>query len=198
MFTGIIEATGRLDNSVPDAHGRKLRIAAPFASRLAPGQSIAVNGACLTIAAADSTHFEAVVIPETQRKTTLGDLQPGTLLNLERAIAMGAHLDGHLLQGHIDTQCPITAVRDSGGERLYDLEVPAPFGAYIIQTGSIAIDGISLTIAQLHGLSLTVAIVPFTYQNTNVHTWHVGTRCNVEFDLMAKYAARHSTLSTST
>ncbi len=198
MFTGIIEEVGRLDDAAPVAHGRRLRISARTALHLTPGQSIAVNGACLTVEAAKGERFEVVAIPETQRKTTLGMLQPGALVNLERAIAMGARLDGHLVQGHVDVQCLITSVQDSGRERLYEWEVPASFGAYMIQTGSIAVDGISLTIARLCGLHMTVAIIPLTYQNTNAHTWHVGTRCNVEFDLMAKYVGRHLALSNST
>ena len=196
MFTGIIEEVGQLLDTIDIGEGRRLRIATRLGPELMLGQSVAVNGVCLTVTAHTDNTFEVTVIPETLRKTTLGQLLPGTPLNLERALKIGARLDGHIVQGHIDAACPITQIQQTDNERLYTLTLPAAFAGFVINTGSIAIDGISLTVARLHGLRLTVAIIPYTYAHTNVQEWATGTRCNVEFDLIGKYAARQLSLTT--
>lgn len=190
MFTGIIEAVGRLRSQVTEDNGIRLCIQSTFASKLAPGQSVAVNGVCLTAENSLDDSFEAVAVPETLRKTNLGAMGSGAPLNLERALQLGARLDGHMVQGHVDVACPIVEVSEDDNERLYTLEIPAEFAQLVIRSGSIAIDGISLTIARLKNLELTVAIVPHTYEHTNAATWQVGTRCNIEFDVLGKYVAR--------
>ena len=187
MFTGIIESVGRLERATPTRHGKTLRVRTALGRELAPGQSVAVNGVCLTVTDRSDAWFEAVAVPETLSKTTLGQLAPDTPVNLERALRVGDRLDGHWVQGHVDGICRVAAV---DGEGRYELTYPEAHAGHIIEHGSIAIDGISLTVARLSGTRLTVAIVPATFQRTNVGTWQVGTRCNVEFDLLAKYAAR--------
>ena len=190
MFTGIIEDVGSLVRCEAGDRGIRLYIQTHLASELVPGQSVAVNGVCLTAAKCFDDKFEVTAIPETLRKTNLGELQPGARLNLERALEIGTRLDGHMVQGHVDAACRITQVVNSDGERRYTFKLPAEFASLAIHTGSVAIDGISLTIAHLHRLQLTVAIIPHTYEHTNVQTWTVGGRCNVEFDVLGKYVAR--------
>ena len=194
MFTGIIEDVGRVEQDITSERGRCLRISSNIASELSLGQSVAVNGVCLTVAQCTPEYFEVVAVPETLRKTNLGELQRGAPVNLERALQVGSRLDGHLVQGHVDATCPIVDQSIEGQDRFYTLQCPDEWSHLIILTGSITIDGISLTIARLHNQHVTVAIVPFTYEHTIVRTWQPGTLCNVEFDVLGKYVARQQAI----
>jgi len=129
-------------------------------------------------------------VPETISKTTLGQLTEGAPVNIERALAAGSRLDGHLVQGHIDTTCLITKVSIQNGERLYELFISEEHLGLVVPRGSIAVDGISLNIANLHEEHICIAIIPHTYQHTNVSSWQRGTYCNIEFDIFAKYVER--------
>lgn len=190
MFTGIIEDVGRLDDCTAIDRGARLRICTKLAPELTLGQSVAINGVCLTVDKGNVDSIEVVAVPETLRKTNLGQLRRGSLVNLERALQVSARIDGHLVQGHVDARCPIVGRSVEHSDRLYTLECPDDSSHLVIKSGSIAIDGISLTIARQHKQQMTVAIVPYTYGNTNVRTWEVGTQRNVEFDMLGKYVAR--------
>jgi riboflavin synthase len=190
MFTGIIEAVGEVERAEPRAGGRRLRIAAPFAGALRVDESVAVNGACLTVVAQTAEAFEAVVVEETLAKTSLGDLTGGSRVNLERAMPLQGRLDGHLVQGHVDTTGTVESVEVLGDSWLVRVRYPARFASYLIPVGSITVDGISLTVARLDDEAFTVAVIPHTWAHTTVQTWQPGRRVNLEFDLIGKYVLR--------
>ena len=190
MFTGLVEQVGQLTSSSKTPYGQELVIRTALSSELSVGQSIAVNGVCLSLTDHSPDTFTVLAVPETISKTTLAELLPGTPVNLERALLADSRLDGHLVQGHIDTVCTIARVSTQEGKRVYELLIPDEYSGLIVPHGSIALDGISLTVANLHESHISVAIIPHTYQHTNVSIWRPGTRCNVEFDILAKYVVR--------
>ena len=198
MFTGLVEQVGQLTSSRTTPNGRELVIRAALSSELSVGQSIAVNGVCLSLTDHSPDTFTVLAMPETLSKTTLGELLPDTPVNLERALLASSRLDGHLVQGHIDTACTITRASAQEGKRIYELLIPDEYSGLIVRHGSIALDGISLTIADLRESYISVAIIPQTYQYTNVSTWQPGTRCNVEFDILAQYVARQMAAQSKT
>ena len=188
MFTGIIESVGRITHACAEGGGKRLRIGTGLAAELAPGQSIAVNGVCLSVELASARDFEVVAVHETLSKSTLDALEPGTPVNLERAMRLQDRLDGHLVLGHVDITAPIHRLQDS---RLYRVQLGKAYMQYVIPTGSIALDGISLTIARMNESSITVSIIPYTLKHTSCSAWQSGGRVNVEFDAVGKYVARH-------
>lgn len=196
MFTGIIEEVGRIRRIEPLGGGRRLTVDATFAAELRPDQSIAVNGCCQTVVDVADGAFSVVAIEETLSKTTFGALQDGDEVNLERATQPDARLDGHIVQGHVDATGEIVDVKELETSRLYRVAFAAGFAPFVIPVGSVAIDGISLTVARLGGHrddgrhELTVAIIPHTYEMTIVPTWLPGRAVNLEFDLIGKYVAR--------
>ena len=193
MFTGIIEEAGTLAQIEPlgsDRAGKRLTIEAEMAPNLRVDESVSINGACQTVVDVTDDTFAVVSIEETLRKTTLGALQEGDPVNLERALQADDRLDGHFVQGHVDTTGTVVDVEREETDWLYRVRFDAPFAAYLIPVGSIAIDGISLTVARLDGTELTVAIIPHTYEHTNVNTWAEGTDVNLEFDMIGKYVVR--------
>jgi len=184
MFTGIIEELGTVQRA-----GARLRVQCrQVLGDLKPGSSVAVNGVCLTAVEVEAEGFGADLSPETLRLTNLGDLRPGSVVNLERALAAGGRLDGHLVQGHVDGTGEMVALERLRGEN-WRLRVrhPRELGRYIVVKGSIAVDGISLTVAALEGDVLAVAVIPHTYEKTNLHTRRPGERVNLECDILAKY-----------
>ena len=191
MFTGIIEEVGCIVRVQEVGSGRMLHIAASFSDSLVAGQSIAVNGACLTVERANRTTFVAFIVPETLRKTTLHLLCPDAPVNLERAMVATARFEGHIVQGHIDATCYVLELLEEGHDRRYTFNVPPELRSYLVPRGSITLDGISLTIARLAAESFTVAIIPHTQAHTMVHRWQVGTQVNVECDVVGKYVAHH-------
>lgn len=196
MFTGIIEEVGTLVQVDPlgsDRAGKRLTIEAEMAPELRVDQSVSINGACQTVVAvdADASTFAVDSIEETLRKTTFGSLTAGTPVNLERALQAGDRLDGHFVQGHVDTTGTVTAVEREETDWLYTIEFDPDYASYLIPVGSIAVDGISLTVARLDEEAFTVAIIPHTYEETNVSTaWTEGAAVNLEFDLIGKYVAQ--------
>ena len=190
MFTGIIEEVGRLVEITPFGGGRKLRIKSNFASQLRVDQSVAVNGACQTVVAADDETFEVVAIEETLRKTTFGSFVDDMPVNLERAMPTNGRLDGHFVLGHVDATGTVESVEQEETNWLIEVSFDEQYEAYVIPVGSITIDGISLTVARLERNRLTVAIIPHTYEHTNVSKWQVGTKVNLEFDMIGKYVVR--------
>lgn len=189
MFTGLVEETGSVLAVTPMPHGHRFVIAAQqVLGDIAVDHSIAVNGVCLTVVAFDQTSFSADVIPETLKKTTLGSLPSGTPVNLERAMRLGDRLGGHLVQGHVDTTGAVDAIIDTANVWEMWVRFAPAYRRLLIPMGSITIDGISLTVAELEDERLKVAIIPHTLAVTNLHQQRVGNTVNLEFDMMAKYA----------
>lgn len=203
MFTGIIEEVGRIRSVEAQGGGRRLVIEASFAASLRPDQSVAVNGCCQTVVEVHDGAFSVVAIEETLSKTTFGSFADGAPVNLERAMRPDARLDGHIVQGHVDATGEIVEVKELETSRLFRIAFDGGFAPYVIPVGSVAIDGISLTVARLGGRredgrhELTVAIIPHTFEATNVPTWTTGNRVNLEFDLIGKYVARWMELRSS-
>ena len=192
MFTGIVEETGAVKAFFKGAAGARLEIEAAVVLRDLPlGGSIAVNGCCLTAVAITATSFAADLSPETLGKTNLGDLAAGARVNLERPLLPSSRLSGHFVQGHIDGTGELLGI-DSIGDGNWKLRVRAPRDllGYLVYKGSIAIDGISLTIANLEEDVIEVAIIPHTFQETNLGARKPGDRVNLEVDILAKYVAR--------
>lgn len=191
MFTGIVEATGRLIAlNKNELGGFRLEIEAPFVEELTEGASLAVNGCCLTVTAITGAQLQFDLLGETLRRTNLGDLQPGDLVNLERPMAANGRFDGHLVQGHIDATAAVLASEAKGADHRIEIELPSAFQRYVVFKGSVAVDGISLTVAELHANRFVLWIIPQTWQVTNLHRLSPGVRVNLEFDLVAKYVER--------
>lgn len=190
MFTGLIEAVGTVHSVEPVAGGRRIVVACAFAPDLAHGESIATNGVCLTVVDRTEESWAAEVSPETLRVTALGQLTPGAKVNLERSLAVGSRLGGHMVQGHVDGTGRIEAVREEGEFWRVTVSFPAALAPYFIEKGSVAVDGISLTIASLGTASFDVQIVPHTRTHTNLSSAEPGTVVNLECDMVGKYVLR--------
>jgi riboflavin synthase len=195
MFTGIIEHVGRVEslNTALDgaAQGARLRVhAGPLAASLAVSNSIAVNGCCLTVVEISGETFAADLSSETLRRTSFGEIKPGTRVNLERPLTTGKEFGGHFVQGHVDGIGRVTRWEAEGANWWLGVRVPRELARYVAMKGSIAIDGISLTIANLTGDVVEAAIIPFTYANTNLQALRVGDAVNLEADILAKYVER--------
>jgi riboflavin synthase len=190
MFTGLVEGVGRVELLEGDDHGKRIVVSTPLGGELRPGDSIAVSGVCLTATACDGQGFSADVSRQTLSVTTLAGLQKGGLVNLERPVRADARLGGHFVLGHVDEVGRITAFGEDGAAHWLDVAVPAALTPYLIPKGSIAIDGISLTIASLDGERVGLQIVPFTRSHTSLRESRVGDAVNVEADILGKYVAR--------
>jgi len=192
MFTGIIEHQGTVESLKANAEGGRLKIHAPTVTKnLEISKSIAVNGCCLTVVAVDDQHFSADLSGETLRKTSLGDWKPGTRVNLEQPLTAGKEFGGHFVLGHVDTIGRVTRLAPEGDNWWYGIEVPADFARYIVPQGSITIDGISLTVARWNASLAEVAVIPFTYEHTNVRNKKIGDAVNLEGDVLGKYVERY-------
>lgn len=190
MFTGIVETTGSIDTVERTADGLRLRIAATdIAGELDPGQSVAVDGACLTVETQDRDGFSVFLARETVDRTVLGTRTPGDRVNLERAMPADGRFDGHLVQGHVDTTTRIAAIESVGEDWVMTFDLPTGFDAHLVEKGSIALDGISLTIADRTDATFDVAIIPTTYEHTTLGEREVGDAVHVEIDVIAKYVA---------
>ena len=191
MFTGITEHVARIKSIENGAHGGRLRVglagAAAIAAEMKLGDSIAVNGCCLTVVEFDAYRFAADMSGETLRRTSLGEKNSGDLVNLERPLAATARLGGHFVQGHVDGVGRVTALISEGANWWLSVRVPLELQRYVAEKGSIAIDGISLTVARWRDGIADIAIIPFTYEHTNVRTMLVGDAVNIECDILAKY-----------
>lgn len=190
MFTGLIESVGRIAAVESAASGFRLRVETPLASDLRPGDSIAVNGVCLTATAIEDGAFLADVGPETARVTTLGGLGAGSAVNLERAMRGDARFGGHFVQGHVDATATIEGVREDGDAHWITIGFDPELAPYLVAKGSVAVDGISLTVARLGASTFDVMIIPFTWTHTNLSAARTGTRVNIECDLVGKYVVR--------
>ena len=192
MFTGIIEELGAVESLAKQTAGARLRVrCARVLEDLKPGSSIAVNGVCLTAVEIGRDAFSADLAPETLRRSNLGDLGPGARVNLERPLAPTDRLSGHIVQGHVDGTGELLELNQLGDENWWlKIRVPAELDRYLVFKGSIAIDGISLTIASLERDVLGVTIIPHTYQNTSLGTHTPGDRLNLECDVLAKHVEK--------
>ena len=191
MFTGIIEHIGRIESLAANSDGGKLRVslagAAQIAESIRQGDSIAVNGCCLTVVEFGPNHFSADLSGETLRRTSLGEKKAGEPVNIERPLAAGARLGGHFVQGHVDGVGRVTALDQEGENWWLSVRVPEDLRRYVAEKGSIAIEGISLTVAHWEKGVASIAVIPFTHQHTNVHALAAGSGVNLEVDILAKY-----------
>ncbi len=191
MFTGIIETTGVLSSIVDLGGGIQFTIKSQLAHDLSVDDSIAVNGVCLTVVQKTDETFTVQLVEETLRKTSLGKLTEESVVNLERAMVLGARLDGHMVQGHVDTTGVVLRFEEETTGWLIEIGYPSEYSDYIIGRGSIAVDGISLTVARDFDGYFTVAIIPYTREHTNLKHVNVGSVVNLEFDLIGKYVLKH-------
>jgi riboflavin synthase len=190
MFTGLIESVGVVAAADATASGVSLRVGTSLASDLRPGDSLAVNGVCLTVVSAANGSAQFDIGPETARVTTLGSLTRGSEVNLERAMRADSRFGGHFVQGHVDATGTVQAVRAEADAHWLTVGFGEALAGYMIPKGSIAIDGVSLTIASLREGEFDVMIIPFTWQHTNLHSLAAPDRVNLECDMVGKYVAR--------
>jgi riboflavin synthase len=187
MFTGLIEATGRIAAITASDRGRQVRVATPLAGELTPGESVAVNGVCLTVTTADAAGFAADVSPETLRVTTWLTAEAGRIVNLERPLRADARLGGHFVLGHVDGVGRVVRLDPDGDCHRLDVDLPETLRAYVIPKGSIAVDGVSLTVNAIDGLRMSMQLVPFTVGHTAFAQARPGDAVNVETDVLGKY-----------
>jgi riboflavin synthase len=190
MFTGLIESTGEVVEVMPIESGFRIRVGAGIGHDLLEGESVAVNGVCLTAVETASGELCAEVGPETARVTTLGLLKPGACVNLERAIRADGRLGGHFVLGHVDGTGTIQRIRQDADFHWVTIGYPPMLAPYLIHRGSIAVDGVSLTIAALGPSTFDIQIVPHTWTHTNLQAAAVGDAVNLECDMIGKYVAR--------
>lgn len=191
MFTGIIKSVGTVRNITPLDGGKEITIACDIAEEVSIDQSISINGVCHTVTAHDTETFMVQSVEETLRKTTIGDLKEEIPVNLERSLRPDQLLDGHIVQGHVDTTGSIKSIVKEGTDWLFTIEYPADYANLIVPRGSVSIDGISLTVASEEPPQFTVAIIPYTYEHTNLHQKEEGDQVNLEFDVLGKYVVRY-------
>jgi riboflavin synthase len=195
MFTGLVEGVGELLECKPTSGGRRLRIGSVLAPEMKPGDSLAVNGVCLTVILAERGEIHADVGPETVRVTTLGLLPRGTVLNLERPLRADQRFGGHFVQGHIDAIGHVEELRQEAEFHWLTVSFPTALAPLIVHKGSIAVDGISLTVAGLGADRFDIMVVPFTMQHTNLGRMKLRDRVNLECDMVGKYVVRAAELS---
>ncbi|MFZ0618878.1 MAG: riboflavin synthase [Candidatus Acidiferrales bacterium] len=191
MFTGIIEGAGKIESLETGPEGGLLRVSLAAARELGEslqlGDSISVSGCCLTVVECGADHFAADLSGETLRRTSFGERKPGQLVNLERPLAASARLGGHFVQGHVDGIGRVTKLAPEGGNWWLSVRIPEDLRRYVVEKGSIALDGISLTVAEWRDGLASIAVIPFTHQHTSVHAMVIGDAVNVEVDILAKY-----------
>jgi riboflavin synthase len=190
MFTGLIEAVGRVSGLASAPSGFCVRIRTPLAPQLTLGDSVAVNGVCLTVTMIEGEEWQADVGPETARVTSLGLLKPDQAVNLERPLRAGDRFGGHFVQGHVDGMGTIEEIRREGDAYWLTISFPSALAPLLIPKGSIAVDGISLTVAALRERQFDVMIIPFTWSHTNLSSLRVTDHVNLECDMVGKYVAR--------
>ncbi len=190
MFTGIIEQTGTIEKVEKKESNITLTVRAALTSELTIDQSVSHNGVCLTVESISENTYTVTAIAETIKKTNLGNWQQGSIVNLERCLRFDGRLDGHIVQGHVDTVGKCIEVIEKQGSWEYIISFDKNFAKLIIEKGSISLNGISLTIFNITDNSFTVAIIPYTFEHTNMHTLQVNDLVNIEFDMIGKYVNR--------
>jgi riboflavin synthase len=190
MFTGIIETLGIIKEIKKDYDNVHVTVSSSITHELKIDQSVAHNGICLTVVAINNEEYTVTAIRETIEKTNLGDWQPGDLLNLERAMRLGDRLDGHIVQGHVDQTGICKSIEEANGSWYFTFEYDNKLNNITIEKGSITVNGVSLTVVNSKANEFSVAIIPYTYQHTNFKSFKIGTKINLEFDVVGKYVAR--------
>jgi len=191
MFTGIVEGVGEVARLVQSTPGTYLlEVRTGLASQMKIGDSLANNGVCLTVVSQTDSTLKFDLLAETVSRSNLIDLKAGDLLNLERSMAASSRFDGHIVQGHVDTTAKLLSVESAGQDHRIEIELPQDFAQYIAYKGSIAVNGISLTVAELNSDRFVNWIIPHTWNQTNLNRLRQGARVNLEFDLVAKYVER--------
>ncbi len=192
MFTGIVEEVGTIRALVPDGGGARVEVNADLVLGDAEiGSSIAVNGCCLTVVDMGDGWWAADAVPETLERTNIGSLAPGDRVNLERPLAAGGRFGGHVVQGHVDATTTVSDIAElEDGSFRYTFQLPTTIAGYVVEKGSIAIDGISLTVAAVDSTTFTIAVIPHTHEVTALGARTVGSRVNLEADVLAKYVER--------
>ena len=190
MFTGIIEDLGIVKDLVKQNGNLHLTIQSSLAAELKIDQSVSHNGVCLTVIALTDSDYTVTAIKETLDKTNINAIKLGASVNLERGLKLGARLDGHMVQGHIDQIGTCTRVKAENGSWLYSFKYDATLGNLTIEKGSITVNGVSLTVVNSMDDEVSVAIIPYTYEHTNFNSFELGTVVNLEFDVIGKYVAR--------
>ena len=194
MFTGIIETVATITGIVHEGTNVHFTIESPITAELKVDQSVSHNGVCLTVVAVSGTQYKVTAVAETLAKTTLGNWQKGDIINIERALKLGDRLDGHFVQGHVDTTGTCIEKQTLEGSWLYRFRFPPHYARLVIEKGSICINGVSLTAFNAGKDELTVTIIPYTYTHTNFNTIEKGSEVNLEFDVLGKYLLRSKDL----
>ena len=190
MFTGLIESVGHVEEATPAESGVRLRVRTALAAEMRAGDSLAVNGVCLTVVTANAGVVCADLGPETVRVTTLGSLRAGQPVNVECAMRADSRVGGHFVQGHVDGTAEVTVIRGEGEAHWLTFSFGGALAACIIPKGSVAVDGVSLTVAALRDSEFDVMVVPFTWDHTNLHALRPRDRVNLECDMVGKYVVR--------
>lgn len=194
MFTGIIEVLGQVESTSDAGTNRSFWISSPFTHQLKVDQSVAHNGVCLTVEAIEANKYKVTAVKETLQKTALGAWQAGAFVNLERSLLPSSRLDGHFVQGHVDGTGTCVSIEDKKGSWEISFSFAESFAPLVIEKGSICINGISLTAFNVTKSTVTVAIIPYTWQHTNLQYLKVGNAVNLEFDMIGKYILRSKSL----
>lgn len=197
MFTGIIECVGIIKNIEQENENFHFQIASNISSELKIDQSLAHNGVCLTVTAIENNMHQVTAIAETMHKTNLGTFKIGDSLNLERCMQMNGRIDGHIVQGHVDQTGKVTQIQSEDGSWRYTISYDPSVGNVTVEKGSICVNGISLTVVDSGDQNFSVAIIPYTYENTTMKHLKVGDTVNLEFDIIGKYVARMLNLPNS-
>ncbi len=190
MFTGIIESLGTVQEIKNDKDNVHITIESVITDELKIDQSVAHNGICMTVVSIDKSLYTVTAIGETIKKTNLSDLKVGDTINLERAMKLGDRLDGHIVQGHVDQVGICTVAKETNGSWYFTFEYDETIGNITIEKGSITVNGVSLTVVDSTRNAFSVAIIPYTFENTNFKSFKIGTKINLEFDLIGKYIAK--------
>jgi riboflavin synthase len=190
MFTGIIEGLGLVTDIQNEGSNRHFTLEGPFTHELKVDQSVAHNGVCLTVTEIEGKRYRVTAIDETLKRSSLGQWKVGDKVNLERAMLMNTRLDGHIVQGHVDTTASVERIGEKDGSWEYHFRYLKAAGYVTVEKGSICVNGVSLTVVESGDDYFSVAIIPFTYEHTNFHELKVGEMVNLEFDIIGKYVAR--------
>lgn len=200
MFSGIVEAMAKVIAVQQDKENKHFTLKCEFGNELKIDQSVAHNGVCLTVVKRDGNQYVVTAMDETLKRSNLGLLQPGDEVNVERSMQMNGRLDGHIVQGHVDTTATCTNIEDAEGSYIYTFEYEVSNemierGYFTVDKGSVTVNGVSLTVCDPTRNSFQVCIIPFTFEHTNFHNFKVGSKVNIEFDILGKYISRMAALT---
>lgn len=195
MFSGIVEAMARVVAVEQDRENKHFTLECPFGHELHIDQSVAHNGVCLTVVSTDGNRYVVTAMDETLRRSNLGEWQEGDMVNVERSMLMNGRLDGHIVQGHVDQTATCVSIEDADGSFIYTFSYESSpemiaRGYFTVDKGSVTVNGVSLTVCEPTANTFKVCIIPYTYEHTNFHTLKVGSKVNIEFDILGKYISR--------